>query len=398
MQIDFWNGFTGPDGRVMLELVREFNRTNPDVRVTMQRIPWATFYNKVMVSALYGRGPHVFVMQSGVMPRAYRAGIVMDVTHLFDDKLRAEFSARMIDRVEFDGKLYGLPLDVWPQGMFVNAKLLREAGFVNADGSVAVPRTRDEFLRVAKALTDPAKGTFGFAYGMWTNNFMTLAPQFGGEYLDSAGNPTLDHPGNVAALQFLVDLHREHNVTPNPEGGIGGWVGFRQERVAMEFDGIYMLGDLKRLEGLQYLGAPIPQIGPKPGTMCDSHLLCIRKGVTPEQQRAAERFMLFLSEHSLAWADAGQVPARRSVRESDAFRALPVQAAFATQLDDAVYSPKTPSITELTLYVNLAVEKAIRGRMTAEEALHEANESYKRYLERDAAERAGAAGVAGGAP
>lgn len=377
----------------MLELVREFNRANPDVRVSMQRIPWATYYNKVMVSALYGRGPHVFVMQSGMMPRAHRAGIVADTTYLFSGALRAEFTERMLDRVRFDEKLYAVPLDVWPQGMYVNTKLLREAGIVNADGSARIPTTRDEFLSAARATTSAERGTFGFAYGNWSNNFMTLAPQWGGTYLDAAGNPTLDHPGNVAALQFLVDLRAVHAVAPNPEGGVGGWVGFRQERVAMEFDGIYMLGDLKRLQGLEYVGAPIPQLGPRPGTACDSHVLCIRSSVNDRERAAAERFILFLSEHSLAWADAGQVPARRSVRESDAFRALPVQAAFAKQLDDAMYPPKTPSIGELTLYVNLAVEKAIRGRMTPAEALREANESYKSYLARDAAERAAIGGA-----
>lgn len=48
-----------------------------------------------------------------------------------------------------------------------------------------------------------------------------------------------------------------------------------------------------------------------------------------------------------------------------------------------MYPPKTPLISELMLYVNLAVEKGIRGRMTAAAALHQANEDFKRFIEHD---------------
>ena len=39
-ELRFWNGFTGPDGRTILKLVKRFNRDNPDVRVTVQRMEW----------------------------------------------------------------------------------------------------------------------------------------------------------------------------------------------------------------------------------------------------------------------------------------------------------------------------------------------------------------------
>jgi multiple sugar transport system substrate-binding protein len=155
----------------------------------------------------------------------------------------------------------------------------------------------------------------------------------------------------------------------------------------MVFDGIYMVGDLKRLEGLPYIGAPIPQIGPKKGTLADSHILCVRKGIPADASEASKRFIRFISDNSVEWADAGQVPARKSAREDPKFKQMQVQYAFSTQLDDVMYPPKTPSIAELQLHVNLAVEKALRGRSTAEEALKEANENYRHYLERDRMER-----------
>jgi len=62
IELRFWNGFTGPDGRTMLAIVKKFNEGNPDVHVTMQRMEWATYYNKLMVAAVDGRGPEMFII------------------------------------------------------------------------------------------------------------------------------------------------------------------------------------------------------------------------------------------------------------------------------------------------------------------------------------------------
>jgi multiple sugar transport system substrate-binding protein len=396
VELTFWNGFTGPDGRTMLELVRQFNQSNPDVRVTMQRIAWATYYNKLMVSAVDGRGPETFVIQSALLPRMQRAGFLDIVDDLYGPRgeLKADFSQQLLKIVDYghgSEQFVGLPLDVWPQGMYCNTELLKRAGLVNADGTPHPPRDRDEFLKAAAAMKIEGAGgqvdQWGWGFGAWENNFMSLVPQFGGEYFDAKGEPTLDHPGNVQALQFLTDLLQQRHLAPPPEGGVAGWVGFRQGKVGMVFDGIYMVGDLKRLEGLSYMGAPLPQVGPFPGTNGDSHVLCIRKGLPPRTREASARFLRFISDHSLDWADAGQVPARRSVRESEAFKKLQVQYAFSQQLEYVKYPPRTPSIGEFQLHINLAVEQAIRGRATPADALHQANEDFKRYLEVDRKER-----------
>jgi len=80
--VRFWNGFTGPDGRTMLRMVQHFNANNPDVEVLMQRMDWATYYNKLFVSGLGGRAPEVFVLQTHSVPRFARANFVRGVDDL----------------------------------------------------------------------------------------------------------------------------------------------------------------------------------------------------------------------------------------------------------------------------------------------------------------------------
>src|SRR5262249_3198437 len=80
--IRFWNGFTGPDGRTMLRLVKRFNTAHPDINVLMQRMDWATYYNKLFVAGIGGRAPEIFVVHASSLVRFARAGFARPVDDL----------------------------------------------------------------------------------------------------------------------------------------------------------------------------------------------------------------------------------------------------------------------------------------------------------------------------
>jgi multiple sugar transport system substrate-binding protein len=388
-QISFWNGWTGPDGTAMLRVIRRFNEENPDVEVSMQRMDWATYYNKLMVSEVSGRGPQVFVIHASTLPRMRRAGFVGDVSDVFGPKtgiLKSDFDDKVYQEVEYGSKIVGLPLDIHPQGMYCNSDMLLAAGWKNADGTPRPPTNLKEFLQcihdTEKAQPDGSYDPWGFSWSMWHNNYLSLLPQFHGHYYDEKGQPDLANPGNVRALAFMGDLMNKMKVVPPPESNLG-WIGFRQKHVAMEWDGVYMLGDLQRLDDFKYVGAPIPQIGDQPGTKADSHCLCIRSGMSDKEREASERFIVYLSKHSIEWAKAGQVPARISIRNTPEFRAMKVQYQFSRQIPWMMYEPSTPVLFELDLEIDQAIEKVLRGHATPKEALELANVNFKKAIERD---------------
>src|SRR5665213_1698341 len=69
VELRFWNPFTGPDGHTMIEIVKQFNRDNPDIHVVVQRIEHDTYYNKLFVAGLGGRAPEVFVIHTDTLSR-----------------------------------------------------------------------------------------------------------------------------------------------------------------------------------------------------------------------------------------------------------------------------------------------------------------------------------------
>lgn len=374
----------------MLRLVKRFNSENPDVQVVMQRMDWKTYYNKLFVAGMGGRAPEIFVLQTLSIVRFAKGRFVRPIDDLVSQTRGTENEGKLdvsdIDpnvwqSIGVDGKHYGVPLDIWPLGMYYNRKLFRDAGIVDAHGEPRPPTNREEFMDALQKLTRP--GQWGFVFANLESNGYTFMRQFGGEFF------TPDHrrcimrnPQNIDALQFCADLVRKYHYAPPPEG-FDAWIGFRQGKVAMAFEGIYMLSDLKKQTDLDFGGAPVPQVGVRKGVWAGSHNLCLRADLKGHELEAAWRFVRFLSVNSLDWADGGQVPARRSLRASPRFAAMPVQSAFARQIPYLNYQQRTPYIFEYLTELTVAVEKTLRGKATPDEALQAAEARVNAVIQRE---------------
>jgi len=391
--IRYWNLFTGPDGRTMLELVKRFNRENPDVSVRMQRMKLMTYYNKLFVAGLGNRMPDVFVIHASAVERFVHAGILRPVNTMLNSENGIpldDFSDRVIDAVIRDDQIFGVPLDTHMLGMYYNEQLLKESGFVDSEGNARPPKTREEFMAVLAKNTKDVDGdgrcdNWGFTFTWLRTNIVSLMWQFGGRFFnDDFTECTLNSPENVAALEFCADIVNKYQYSPLPGTGQSeGWIGFRQGRIAIAFEGIYMLPELEKLETLDISAAPLPVIGNKPATWADSHVLCLSQEIEGKRLEAAWRFVKFISDNSLDWAAGGQVPVRKSLLNSERFSSMAIQNAFARQLPYIQYMPRVPFIGEFCGELDIATEKTLRGSMSAQEALDIAtkrvNKAIKRY-------------------
>jgi len=386
--VRYWNGFTGPDGRTMLRMVQRFNAANPDVQVVMQRMDWATYYNKLFVAGLGGRAPEVFILQTHSIPRFAQASFVRPVDDL---AARRDINIDDIDSnvwraVSVGGKHFGVPIDVWPMGMYYNRKLFREAGIVDSRGEARPPTNRAEFLDAIRRLTQPASpgkpAQWGFVFTNFESNVYSIMQQFGGQFF-SEGNERclLNGPRNVEALQFCVDVIRKEKCAPPPEN-FDAWIGFRQGAGAMAFEGIYMLADLQKERDLDFAGAPAPRIGDRNGVWAGSHNVCMRADLKGADLDAAWRFTTFLSNNSLDWAEGGQVPVRKSLRATARFAGMRVQSQFAREIPYATYLPRIPFIFEYQTEFNTAIEKALRGSASPQAALDKAAANVNQIIQR----------------
>jgi multiple sugar transport system substrate-binding protein len=350
----------------------------------------------------------VFVVHTDNLTRFNRAGFLRPM----DDLTSAggidanDFDPNVWSAVERDGKHMGIPLDIHTIGMYYNKALFRKAGIVDANGEPKPPTNRAEFVDALRKLTrdengDGVKESYGLAFTWLRTNSYTLIRQWGGDILSRDGTRVvLDHPEPADAMQFAVDMIDKEKVIMPPENIStfgGAFIGFRQGKLGIVFEGIYMLPELRRQKDLDFGAAPVPQIGPHKAAWASSHVLCLRNDLSARELDASKRFVKFLSDNSLDWAEGGQIPVRKSLRDTDRFRGMTAQNAFAQQIPYAAYYPSSPFINENMAAFDPAVEAILRRSQTPEQAFADAAKKIRAVFERNrVAEMATAGGGDGG--
>jgi multiple sugar transport system substrate-binding protein len=373
----------------MVDLIREFHRQNPDIEVSLQRIDWGVYYNKLFVAGLGKRSPEVFVLHAGMMPRFASAGLMAEMDNLLDAPGRAaleDLVPVIRPKLQWEGHQVAWPLDVHMLGLYCNLDLFRKAGLVDSTGQPRIPVNRRDFLEAGAALrklSTPDREIWGFGIADPNLIALTSCYQQGGRLMSpDLSTPTLDSPENVAGLDFLRDLVSEYRVAPPPESN-DAWIGFRQGNVGMVMAGIWMLAEVKGDRAFDFDVSPLPQLGDSPASFGSTHLMGLAPGLSESSRQAGWRLIQFLSSHSLEWAKVGQLPARESLLASAEFRSMLPQANLAPEIPHLVFTPGTPSLWEVQDEFYRAGEKVLRGTESASVALRLAQQKAEVVLDRD---------------
>jgi len=377
--LNFWNGFTGPDGQDMKKIVDQFNKEHEgQIQVKTETMEWGVFYDKIRTVVTQGQAPDVAVMHLDQMPGMAKNGILYELDELASslDLKEEDFIPAVWKAGMYEDKRYAIPLDVHPLALYYNVDMLKEAGYD------APPTTWDEFLEMSQAMTKGDQYGFGMPV-LWPSQLIYFSAlyQHGGESVSPDGlEPLYNSAAGVEALQKLTDLVHKYKVSPTDIQQDGEVTLFRQGKVAFHLNGIWMINGFMEQEGLNFATAPIPVFGDKPATWAGSHnfVLPKQKEDDPAKREAAMKFIKYVTDNSLAWAKAGQIPAKNSVNQSPEFLALEHQANIAKQSDYLVFAPASPTYVQAWVPAEEAVQLAILGQKQPKEALDAAADRGKK--------------------
>ena len=149
------------------------------------------------------------------------------------------------------------------------------------------------------------------------------------------------------------------------------------------WNGIWNILELDTFKTLDYGVAQLPQIGSQKGAWADSHNFVImnKQGQDPNKVAASKVFINWISERSAEWAKAGQVPARKEVRESQEFKSLKWQPVIAKELPYVQFPPPVPGIGDVyTGSLEPAINEAVLLKKEPEAALDEAANTADQLL------------------
>jgi multiple sugar transport system substrate-binding protein len=383
LTLAYWNGFTGGDGPAMQALVKDFQAANEKITIKNNTVEWADFYQQLPSATQAGKGPDVGVMHlDQLATNAARSNIVpLDDLAESLGLEESDFAPSVWEPGIYDGKRYGIPLDVHSLAMYFNQEHFDKAGITEPPTDAA---TLDEACKKLQQA--------GFKEPFWMPNlwpahlmFLSLLWQFGGEpYAADGSEATFGSEAGVQALTWMRE-QIEKGYSPDNVNIDTQYIAFKEGQNSITWDGIWQINDLEA-SGLKYGLAPLPTIGDQPASWANSHNFFLTAQAAEEQDRAdaAKTFIGWVSEQSAEWSQAGMIPARNAAREEPAYTDS-VQAALAEQTENLHFLPAVPGLGDITPQtLEVAVNEAMLGRKSAEEALTEAQDDANQLLEANA--------------
>lgn len=293
--IDYWEKWTGEEGRAMQRVVDRFNQSQ--ARIFVRYFAISDIDRKASIAIAGGTPPDIVGLWNYNVPAYAASGAIEPLDEMFGTAgggvgLRLEdYAPAVREMMRYQGGTWALVNTCGSIGLYYNRRLFRDAGL----DPEAPPRTISELDAIAEKLTVVEPGgrlqRAGFLHtepGWWT---WFWGRYFGGNLYDAMNDrATAGAAGNLEAYRWVTGYPRKYG-TKNLVGmqaGLGNYSSaqnaFLAGRVAMVLQGPWLANVIGQYAPeLDYaVGAPPVADGlyvrDEPIAMLDSDVLMMPRG------------------------------------------------------------------------------------------------------------------------
>lgn len=195
------------------EFETNFEAANPTIDLNIEIVSWNDIYSVVTTRISTGEQPDILNI-SGFAD--YVADdLLMPAEEYTSAAVKAQIIPSFWNSNEMDGTVWALPILASCRALFYNVDLLNAAGITSA------PKTWDDVLAACEAI----RATHGSSVTPWALDISTDEGQaafsyyswnFGGGFVDAAGNWKLDSAENVQAVEYIKKLIDSGYVNAGP--------------------------------------------------------------------------------------------------------------------------------------------------------------------------------------
>lgn len=302
--INSWGG-SDPKAETLQSIFNAFTRDNPNITITNESLFGDDFLIKLKTDFASGNDPDVFGLWPGSdIKTLVAAGKVADITSEIeaDPDWMNSFDSKMWYNTTFDGKIYGLPVEIVFEGLYVNTDLF-EKYHVNIPENyeelkLAVIQFR-EYGIIPIAFNCKAEGTY---------LYQNIAMMIGGK--DAIENPIVDgaiHPCYIEAMNVMKELYQLgafpedlFTMTSEERNEL-----FLSKKAAMIVQGSWFVSAIRDESTVDFV--PFPEMtGGKNETRiiyglgCGTFYMSTKAGYDPTQREAALKLLRYLTSKSTA--------------------------------------------------------------------------------------------------
>jgi multiple sugar transport system substrate-binding protein len=342
-------------------MIQQFNSETKNIKINMNVFQWADFFQKLPAAVQSGNGPDIAAMHIDDIPTQAAQQVIVPIGDVAKAlKLQAsDFADAVWQDGIYQGKRYGIPIDVHDLGLFYNKDLFSQAG-LDPD---TPPQTKDDYMAAldklkSKGIQGSWVSPFQFTGGLM---YMSLLWQFGGDLYDTdVTKAAWDSDAGVAALTWMVDLVKQ-GYSPKNVAQDADYVALKDNKNALNWQGIWQVNDVATLKTAHIGLAPLPKIGSQGGVWGDSHQFTLPRTASsdPDKAAASRYFINWFTRHELEWAKSAKVPAANNLASSAAFQAMTDLAPFGKEVPDVHFPPAVAGIGDATAKLYDAINSAV---------------------------------------
>ena len=192
----------------LIDTIPSFNEKYPNVKVVVEELGTSDTYQKLMIGLNSNTGlPDIMTIETDAFikyPPNFPGGFY-DLSKVAGH-MKADFDPSKWPAGEYEGKLYALPWDSAPAGVFYRRDFFGNAG-VNADDLT----TWDAFISAGKKVQAANPGVkmipVNYAQGTYIHNM--LRGQLGASSFNAEGEITLADKDNVRAMELQKRMYNK---------------------------------------------------------------------------------------------------------------------------------------------------------------------------------------------
>ena len=379
--ITFWDNNGGVRTDIWKQIIADFEKKNPDIKVKYVGIPAASAQSKYDTAIQGGGLPDVGGVGTAVLAEVAVQGALEPLdSRLKSSALNGKLSQNLLDVSKSAGggdTLYQIPTSANNGTLWYRTDLFKAAG-------LDAPTTWSKFYAAADKLTDKAKNKFGFTIRGGEGSIApALDAVYGQTGITSFWNgdkTTVNDPKNVAALAKYVALFKKDTPSADLNNDFtkmvaqwdSGTIGMLSHNLGSYQD------HLKALGADKFKGIPNPTLDDGTRVQISNPVDGLSLFKSSKNKEAAWKFIEFAvsaAENSKFNESAGQVPAN-----TDAARSAWIQKSEPTQLAAEALNGADTKIVQLPYYLpdwntiskadnEPNFQKLLLGKVTAKEFL-----------------------------
>ena len=379
----------GREAEVAGELLIEFEREHPGIRVRIEQLPWSAAHEKLLTAFAGSVLPDVAQLGNSWLPELVALGALeaLDArVAAAPDVSAADYFGGIWDTNVVDGKLYGVPWYVDTRVLFYRRDLLAAAGVAD------VPTRWSDFQAALRAVKRHV-GAQRWAIFLPINEHapqVALALQQPGDSLlrDGGRYGNFRGPEFTRAWRFYRSMFEQQLAPPASDSEIVNlWDEFARGYFGFYISGPWQIGEFRRRLPPQmqsaWATAPLPgPDGPGVSIAGGSSLALFSPSRNKEAAWSLVRFLSRPEVQQRFYDVSGNLPPRRSAWAGETLARSEPARAFREQLERVRPVPKVPEWERIATEIRLVTEAVMRGVLDDGRALEELDARVDRMLEK----------------